>query len=412
MQMRRALALGAALVLGGTTAARAQASLLAIWGSGPTDIWVAGDARAALHYDGRAWNEVPFGVPLSGSINALWGSGPNDVFAAGDGGMILRWNGQAWTRMGVPTDRQIVAIAGRSATDAYALVQSYNDREPPTLLRWDGRAWTATPLSLPFRANALVLQGADVLVAGMLMNDPTPGERRTRGVLARLRAGQWTFSGWNGQAVTDAVLAGAGWSRIFVNGSTVLVAGERDDGSKVMAMHSGGAWTLLPPAVSAMSGQSIQMAFLAADGVPVALNDGPGLSRYTGGRWAPVTPPNPMAMAMQQAQQMQQPQNMQQMQQLAQAMQNPMMLGVQMAAFDMSYAEAAWGPSSNDFYVVTSTGRIVRVQGTSAAFVYDASCSDPMQASMNPICQMIMQQQANPQQTGQPPAAAPRPKRP
>lgn len=381
MQMRRALALGAVLVLASASVARAQASFSAIWGSGPADVWVAGDAPAALHFDGRAWAEVPFGVPLSGTINALWGAGPRDVFAAGEGGMILRWNGQVWTRMTVPGDGQIVALAGRTGADVFALVQSSSDRDPPTLLHWDGRAWTAAALPMGFRANSLALQGADVLVAGFVMADPTPSERRTFGVLARLRAGQWALTGWNGKAVTDQVLAGGGWSRLYVAGTTVLLSGEREGGTHALAQSAGAAWTLLPPAVSAMGGARVAFAFLGADRTPVALNAGGGLERYTAGQWTAVAAANPYAMALQAQQN---PQAIAQM--------NPEAMMTQMLAWDLSETQAVWGPSSNDFYAVMSNGRIVRVQGSAAAIVYDAVCADPMQASMNPVCRVLLQQ--------------------
>ena len=53
---------------------------------------------------------------------------------------------------------------------------------------------------------------------------------------------------------------------------------------------------------------------------------------------------------------------------------------------------AVWGPSANDFYAALSNGRIVRVQGNAAAIVYEAACTDPMQASLNPICRALLQQ--------------------
>jgi hypothetical protein len=381
MQLRRALVLGAVLVLSGASTARAQASFSAIWGSGPDDVWVVGDAPAALHFDGRTWNEVPYGVPLSGGINTVWGAGPRDIFAAGDGGMILRWNGQAWTRLTVPSDRQIVALAGRTGADVFALTQSNTDRDPPTLLHWDGRAWTGAPLPMGFRANALALQGGDVLVAGFVMVDPTPSERRTYGVVARRRAGQWSMTGWDGKAVSDRLLAGAGWSRLYAAGTTLLLVGAQEDDTPVLALATGAAWTLLPPAVSAMGGARVAFAFLGADRTPVALNAGGGLERYAAGRWTAVEAANPYAMAMQAQQNPQ-----------AAAQLNPEAMMVQMLAWDLGETQAVWGPSASDFYAVTSNGRIVRVQGSAAAVVYEAACANPMQASMNPICRVLLQQ--------------------
>lgn len=376
-QTRRALLVGAALVLGGASLARAQEGFLAIWGSGPNDVWAVGGGRAALHFDGRAWAELPYGVPVSGGFTAVWGSGPNSVFVGGESGTILRWNGQAWSRMAVPTDRAIVALAGRSAADVYALAQSYSDTEAPTLLHWNGRAWTPTPLPLPFRANALALSGTGVLVAGWVMNDPTPGERRTYGVLARRVAARWVLTGWNGRAVTDRVVAGAGWSAVGVSGTAVLLAGERDDGERSLAISRGAAFTPLP-AVPASGGQ-LSSAFLASDGVPVAFLSGVGLARYTGRGWGIAGPGSETGA--------------QQMQQLGMdpTAQGQMAVALRYAAWgDIGNTRAAWG-SSGDFYAVTEGGRVIRVQGSDARIAYDASCANPQMAMMNPICQALQQ---------------------
>jgi hypothetical protein len=409
MALRRTLVIGAALVVAGASALRAQETLRAVWGSGPADIWAAGNARAALHFDGRAWTEVPYGVAIQGDIAALWGSGPTDVFAAGEGGAILHWDGRAWSRMAAPTERQIVALGGRSAREVYALAQSYSDREAPTVLRYDGRAWTVTPLPLPFRANAMALSATSLLVAGFAMNDPTPGERRTVGVLARRLGLRWVMSGWNGRAVTDPVLAGTSWNAVDAVGATVLLTGERDDGSRVLAISRGGAFTFLP-AVPTTSGSQVSSAFLASDGVPVAFLSGAGLARYIGRAWGvsglDALAAGQNAQLMRAAQQMQQmaqqdridPQMTQQLQQVYQnaSVQNQLASALQFAAWgDLGNARAAWG-SSTDFYAVTENGRIIRVQAAEARIVYDASCANPQMAAMNPICQGLQPQGPRP----------------
>lgn len=401
MNIRRTLVPLAALALGGAPALRAQGddvTLMAMWGSGPNDIWVVGNAPAALHWDGQAWNEIPLGVRLSGGLRALWGSGPGDVFAVGDNGQILHYDGRAWQPMTSGTDRELVAVAGRSPTEVYALARSYGDREPSFVLRYNGQTWAATPLPFPAEVNGLALSGPDVLVAASVSYEPRPGDRRTVGVLGRMSAGRWTMSGWDGQRVSDEVAGGAGWKSISVGGSSVLLFGERTDGTPAIALSSGGgAWAMLPPAVSAMSRTGIQAAFAFGDGTPVALYDGPGFARYASGRWTPVVPTTPQQMMMHMMQQQQPgvpppPQQQQQMMQMQQMMQNPMMMMVMMAAYDMSDARGAWGASANDFYVLAGEGRIVHVVGDQVTIAYDQSCSEPMAAAMNPVCQMLQTQ--------------------
>ena len=376
-QTRRALVLAVALAVGGVAVARAQASLHAIWGSGPTDVWAVGGALAAVHFDGQAWVEVPYGAELPGDINAVWGSGPNSVFVGGEGGAILRWNGQAWTRMTVPTDRQIVALAGRSAAEVYALAQSGDEREAPLLLSWNGRVWASAPLPMAFRANALLPAGVSLLAAGFVANDPTPSERRTYGVLARRTAGRWVATGWNGKAVTDSAIAGASWRRAGAAGTAVLLAGQRENGDLVVAISRGGArFQLLPPVGAGETYQN--SAFLASDGVPVAFSQGL-IARYTGGAWAIARGAASLSV-----------------QDLQAVAQNPMAFAAQQAAWgEFGDAEAAWG-SSTDFHAVTSGGRIIRVQGSAARVEYDPTCNDPQRAALNPVCANVQQRTATP----------------
>lgn len=392
----RSLVMLAAVSAAGVARLAAQ-ELNAVWGFGPAEIWAVGDRPVALRFDGTTWNEVPYGVMLSGSLNGLWGSGPRDLFAVGAGGMILHWDGNAWTRMAAPTAVDLVAVAGRSPTEVYAVAQSYDERQPPTLLRYDGRSWTAQPLPLPFRAAAVAVQGADVIVAGYAYFDPQPTQRRQAGVVARWSGGRWSVAGWDGQRVVDPAAGGVGWTRMTAGGQTILLYGQREDGTTAMAASAGGGWTLLPPAASAMSDVQVPFAFAGGDGTPVALFNGTGFARFVGGRWTPVIPPaaamqqQMMQQAMQGGQMTQQQQQQMQRQQqlLAQMMANPMLMAMKQAAFDFGETHGVWAPSANDFYLATGNGRIIHVTGDDAQIVFDASCADPMMAGMNPICQAL-----------------------
>lgn len=58
-------------------------SLSAIWGSGPSDVWVVGSAGSILHFDGAAWALLPKGdAGTAQTLFTVWGSGPSDVWAA------------------------------------------------------------------------------------------------------------------------------------------------------------------------------------------------------------------------------------------------------------------------------------------------------------------------------------------
>ena len=387
-----ATALAAAL----PAALSAQVALNAVHGTSATNIWVVGDAPAALHWDGQAWNEVPFGV-RAGTLRGVWVAGANSVFAVGDEGTVLHFDGAAWSRMSVPTDRDVVAVAGRGA-DVYALAQSSNDREAPQLLRFDGRAWTAIPLPLPFRATALALAGGDVVVAGFAYFDPQPTERRQAGVVARWSGGRWSTAGWDGQKVADPVAGTAGWTDLTASGTTLLLFGQREDGTRAIATSGGGAWTMVPPAASAMSRTQVHAVFLAGDATPVALYEEGGFARFTGGRWTVVSQQAAMAQMYGQVQPGATPEQQQaaaarQQQLMAQLQANPMLLAVRMQSYNLQRARGVWGTSAADFYVVTDEGRIVHVVGDEPSIVYDTACADPSSAGMNPICQALQAKQ-------------------
>lgn len=408
MIMRRALVVAAALAAGGASALFAQtAELRAIYGFAPNDIWVVGNRPAAVHWDGQNWNEMPFNVSVSEELNGLWGSGPRDLFAVGDQGAILHYDGTTWTRQNSPiTNQNLIAAGGRSATEVYALADNYGQNSAPSLLRYDGRNWTATALSAAFHATGMVVTPTEVIVVGTANNQEA-------GVVARMAGGRWTVAGWDGQRVADPVAGGAPWTAVSAGGGKVLLVAKKDDGTVMMAISSGAGWTMLPPAASTMSDTRVAAAFLAGDGTPVALYDGPGFARFTGGRWAAVSPVANMMQSMMQQSMMQQQMMQQQQggrppagqqpgqpnpqQQMMQQMAaNPLMMAARAAAFQMNQARSLWGASGTDFYVSTGEGRISHVVGDDAQIAYDASCSDPMGAQMNFICQMIQMMRAQP----------------
>jgi hypothetical protein len=69
----------------------AQGDLLAIWGTGPGDLYVLerrSTGYAVFHHDGRTW--TPVEVPYGGAFHALWGSRAA-LRVGGAGGSILRF---------------------------------------------------------------------------------------------------------------------------------------------------------------------------------------------------------------------------------------------------------------------------------------------------------------------------------
>lgn len=109
------------------------------------DIWVVGaavdsatgaSALEALHFNGTSWTPVPLQEPnaTSVNINSLTAISANDIWAVGEtaGGssasdgstLIEHFNGSDWSIVPSPTPGAVpmlTGVAGRSATDAYAV---------------------------------------------------------------------------------------------------------------------------------------------------------------------------------------------------------------------------------------------------------------------------------------------------
>lgn len=430
MRVRRLIvALSAAL---GVVVAplRAQFQYLhTVWGSGPSDIWAAGNMTAALHWDGRAWTLVPLGVDSGVDIAALWGSGPADVFAVGNRG-VLHWDGREWARTNAPADRMLVAIGGRSATDVYVVTMSRADDDKPLLLHYDGRAWSSSELPIAFRPSDLIVSPAEVTVIGSVTRDLPPQYiMRTFGVVARFAAGRWSVRGWDGRRSNDPVLGAVDWIRASQAGGAALIAGSRREETREgdiidyveIAMQAGTAWRALPRPDAGRAPQAfdatVPFVFLTGDGTPVALFAGMGFARFTGGRWAPVgvttvlpqvLPPQAAGAAAPTGAR-KEPRAAPRPSGLPRpagagpapaagaaagpaqpAASSPAAAYAAAAAFDMSEVWGAWGASARDFWVVTSRARIVHVVGDTPTIVYADRCRTPGAATEQAlICQAL-----------------------
>ena len=76
--------------------------LTAVWGSGPTDVWVSGFDCTLLHFDGTAWERHDLGT--TAWIESLGGTGPDDVCAGARGPSLHCGDGNSWARVELPVD--------------------------------------------------------------------------------------------------------------------------------------------------------------------------------------------------------------------------------------------------------------------------------------------------------------------
>jgi len=95
------------------------ATLEAIWGSAPDNVYAVGESGTIVHYDGVAWSRMATPTPVIG-YSDVWGVG-NEVYAIGNtesSGRIDRFDGTSWAPFRTfATNQYLSAIHGRSATD-------------------------------------------------------------------------------------------------------------------------------------------------------------------------------------------------------------------------------------------------------------------------------------------------------
>jgi hypothetical protein len=92
-------------------------ALSAVWASGPTDVFVAGDRVIAHWGGGTNWVVWPFDGE---TFLELYGHSADDVFASGVGGVLQHFDGARWAPIRSRTTLDIPALAGAVDTTYFA----------------------------------------------------------------------------------------------------------------------------------------------------------------------------------------------------------------------------------------------------------------------------------------------------
>jgi hypothetical protein len=153
----------------------------AAWASGPSDIWLAGNAGTLFHFDGSSWTKVSSATRAD--LYGLWGSSPQDVWGIGSKGTVIHWNGSTWSTLDVGTTADLKGIFGLDATHIWAVGTA------ATLLQWSGSAWTGSTIPTSATDSALAAVWAsspsDVwIVAGQSLLNSSGATWSTIGSLA------------------------------------------------------------------------------------------------------------------------------------------------------------------------------------------------------------------------------------
>lgn len=132
-----------------------QVTFSAVWGSSPTDVWLAGEAGSLLHWNGASWSVAVSGT--ESALRALSGTSAKNVWAAGLDGTLLHFdgsswsakqtNGKSWSFATGPNERPIYALlalpkmlwaggAGTRAFDGTTWTEPHHGSHLPTMAVW------------------------------------------------------------------------------------------------------------------------------------------------------------------------------------------------------------------------------------------------------------------------------------
>jgi hypothetical protein len=286
----------------------------------PTEGWAVGFAIPAddpnntptavlMHYTRGVWTRVQ--TAIHERVSSVSMVSATDGWAVGEDGLVLHFDGKTWKQtasIASPLERvQMV-----SATDGWAIGDG--------IWHYNGHNWTAQPLpaslNLGFgpQQNDLYLLGLSMLSAsdgwavGYLTYPSTeiyptipPG-----GVILHYTGGHW---------IVDTIIKGASLQSIsMTSASDGWVAGRTDtyvpltvnnggpgslDKTTGLLLHdTGGTWTRIANPLATPSGKydgDLLDVALDSSGsgwlIGASLTDAPGLLRYDGAQWTPVSLP-------------------------------------------------------------------------------------------------------------------------
>jgi hypothetical protein len=124
------------------------ASLLSVWGSSATDVWVVGgDPRDGTgpivqHYDGETWTKLDTGER---NVDLWWVTGfaGGPVLMSGSNGTILRYQDGAFEKLPTPGNLIVFGMWGAAPDDLWAV--GGNSGGGGFAWRYDGNAWRVVP---------------------------------------------------------------------------------------------------------------------------------------------------------------------------------------------------------------------------------------------------------------------------
>jgi hypothetical protein len=101
------------------------------------DVWAVGMGGTLLHFGGTEWKTVFSGTATD--LMGVWADATTgEAWAVGLNGTALHWLKGAWTAVPTPTKQALGAIWGSATNDVWAVGGE------GTILHWDGKTWSAS----------------------------------------------------------------------------------------------------------------------------------------------------------------------------------------------------------------------------------------------------------------------------
>jgi len=157
------------IAAGGVLAAVTATSASNAWAVGAAFTSI-GEKTMILHWNGTKWARVaspnPQGKTAEVTLDGVAATSASNAWAvgdyatvSGDKSLILHWNGRAWKQVPSPNPglfRSVLGIAATSAKNAWAM-GTYNTHagQKTLILHWNGRAWKQVPSPNPGTVNEL-----------------------------------------------------------------------------------------------------------------------------------------------------------------------------------------------------------------------------------------------------------------
>jgi hypothetical protein len=174
-------------------------TLSALWGAASNDVWTVGTNGLVAHFDGAAWTTAMNDTTV---WEAITGSAADDVWVVGDAGKTMHWDGAAWTAVSSPATEALTGVWEAARTDVYAITGKM-------MIHWDGTAWSTVPLTNPPDLRGIWGSGpGDIWVVGCAGRVHFDGTAWTSDLKAFAAADECADALW-GSGPSDVISVGA-----------------------------------------------------------------------------------------------------------------------------------------------------------------------------------------------------------